>query len=269
MEAESQEAPEEGELVLASIRDITAHGAYVTLDEYDEARGFLHRSEIATGWVRNIERFIRAGQKSVLKVIRLNTSRREIDLSLRQVTGEEKKQKLIAVKQDEKARTIIDVVMSRLKIGYQESEKYRDIILSKYDTIYAAAIDVIEKGDKPLLKLNLPEAYASAFKSVSGEKITIPRVMVKGTLNLTSNLPNGVEVIKEGLTRAEKLDMGKTTVKIGYLGAPRYSILVEADNYKEGEKALQAAVEEIEDFMSPKKGHVTFSRGHTRGRSSG
>src|SRR2546425_12229506 len=83
--------PEPGEIVVCTVREITSHGIYVNLDQYEGTNGFLHVSEISTGWVRNIDRVAKVSQKLVLKVIRVNKARREIDLSLRQVTNEERR----------------------------------------------------------------------------------------------------------------------------------------------------------------------------------
>ena len=93
-EIESQDNPEVGELVLALIKKISSHGVTVNLEEYDNRSGFLHISEVATGWVKNLSRFVTINQKVVLKVIRVDVVRGEVDLSLRQVSGEERKQKL-------------------------------------------------------------------------------------------------------------------------------------------------------------------------------
>ncbi len=114
----SLDIPEEGELVLVTVNQITTYGVYVSLDEYHGMRGFLHRSQIATGRVRHIERFIRVGQKEVLKVIRVNRARKEVDLSLKQVTGQDKKDKLIDVKQREKAKNIIEMVRGKINLSY-------------------------------------------------------------------------------------------------------------------------------------------------------
>ena len=73
--AELKKIPEAGEIVLVTVKEITGHGAYVSLDEYSNMTGFLHIFEIATGWIRNIERYVKPKQKAVLKVIRVDKTR--------------------------------------------------------------------------------------------------------------------------------------------------------------------------------------------------
>ena len=68
MSTEQQELPETGEIVIATITKISDHGAYVTLDEYDKIQGFLHVSEIAPGWVRKVNKYVKEGEKKVLPV---------------------------------------------------------------------------------------------------------------------------------------------------------------------------------------------------------
>jgi len=41
MSTEIQEMPEQGEIVLATVTKVMDHGAYVTLDEYDDIQGIF------------------------------------------------------------------------------------------------------------------------------------------------------------------------------------------------------------------------------------
>ena len=71
---EIQRLPEEREreIIIATVREVTGHAPYLTLDEYNNMTGFVNISEIASGWIRNIERDIRPKQKAALKVMRVN-----------------------------------------------------------------------------------------------------------------------------------------------------------------------------------------------------
>lgn len=251
--------PEKGELVLVTVKQISSHGVYVSLDEYGGMRGFLHRSEVATGRVRHIERFIRMGQKEVLKVIRVNRARLEVDLSLKQVTKQDKKDKLIEVKQNEKARNIFETVRSKLSLNYHDSQRYLSIIEEHFDTTYHALESVARDGGQALSSLDLPSVYVQALEDIVKEKIVLPKVDIKGVLEVTSNLPDGIDVIKDALTAAEQAEAPGVKVAITYVSAPKYRIVVEADDYKAAEKVMKAAVETVQDRMK-KKGMVNFIR---------
>src|SRR5215831_18527052 len=103
-----QDYPEVGEIVVATVTKIMDQGAYVTLDEYNNIQGFLHVSEISTGWIRNVEKFLKVGEKKVLLVKRVDRARSEIDLSLKQISSDQKKKKLLELKRHEKEMTLID-----------------------------------------------------------------------------------------------------------------------------------------------------------------
>src|ERR671910_2375796 len=151
--AEIKRLPEAGDIVLATVKQITGHGAYVILDEYNAMMGFLHISEIATGWIRNIERFVKPKQKAVLKVIRVDKARAEVDLSLKQVSGEERKSKLIEVKKNEKATAFMEMVKVKANLSDKQIDEMEDKILQKYDSIYDFFEAVSKKGVGSIYKI--------------------------------------------------------------------------------------------------------------------
>jgi translation initiation factor 2 subunit 1 len=166
---EIQRLPEEGDIIIATVMQVTGHGAYVTLDEYNNTTGFLHISEIATGWIRNIERYVRPKQKAVLKVIRVNKARGEVDTSLKQVSSEECRLKLIEVKKNEKAATFLDFIKSKLKLTDQQVHEIQDMILQKYDYVYDAFEAVARKGEESIQNINLSPEVKNAVEEEARE----------------------------------------------------------------------------------------------------
>lgn len=262
--AQAQQMPDEGELVIASVNEITAHGVYVSLDEYNKLPAFLHISEIATGWVRDIERYAKPGQKIVLKVIRVNRGRKEIDLSLRQVSGEERKSKLIEVKKTERARTILDGLKVRLNLDDAALRSLQDLILQQYDTIYDGFEDVARRGQKAIQKMSAPLQYAEALESLAHEKIAIPIVEVRGVMDIRVKSPNGIEVIRNALKMGEEVRGQGVQVNVTYLGTPKYRLTIKAENYKVAERALQSSLEKIKGIIEKDKGKFTFTREESR-----
>jgi translation initiation factor 2 subunit 1 len=255
---EVQRLPEEGEIVIATVREVMGHGAYVTLDEYKAMTGFLHISEIATGWIRNIERYVRPKQKAVLKVIRVNRSRGEVDTSLKQVSGEERKSKLIEVKKNEKATAFMDFIKGKLKLTEQQVGEIEEKIMQKYDFVYDAFEAVARKGPDAIENLELAPEIKSAIGEESN-KIQIPQVEVRGIIEISSKRPDGVEIIKNTLTSAES-SKGAARASVTYVGAPRYRIVVTAENFKVAEKTMNNAVEKIRSSIEKHHGTFNFAR---------
>lgn len=255
---EVQRLPDEGEIVIATVREVTGHGAYVTLDEYGGMTGFLHISEIATGWIRNIERYVRPKQKAVLKVIRVNRTRGEVDTSLKQVSGEERKSKLIEVKKNEKATAFMDFIKAKLNLSGQQVSEIEDKILQKYDFVYDAFEAVARKGPEAIQNVDITPEMKAAIEEESN-KIQIPQVEVRGVMQISSKEPDGIETIKSTLSAAES-SKGAAKTSVTYVGAPRYRIVVTAENFKVAEKSMNNTVEKIRGSIEKRRGTFSFSR---------
>ena len=258
MSTEMQELPEQGEIVIATVTKIMDHGAYVTLDEYNAIQGFLHVSEIAPGWIRSVSRYVKPGEKKVLLVKRVNTERSDIDLSLKQVSNDQKKKKLLEVKRFEKGRTLIQNVQEKAKLSEKDVEKLEESLYSKYDSIYDAFVEIARKGSSVISSLKLPKKTISAIEEICS-KIKLPSVEIRGILEITNNSSNGVEVIKKTLMDA--IDSEKdNNVEITYLGAPKYRLAVKAEDFKTAEKSLKPIIAQIQSSIEKKKGTFNFTR---------
>jgi translation initiation factor 2 subunit 1 len=230
----------------------------VSLDEYQELTAFLHVSEIATGWIRNIERYVRPKQKTVLKVIRVDKSRVEVDLSLKQVSREERKSKLIEVKKSEKASAFMHMIKTKTGMSDEKINELQDIVLQKFDYLYDMFEAVAFKGIDSIKSLDIADEVRSAIAEESN-KIQIPSVEIRGIIELNINEPQGVETIKNVLSSAE-LDKNNTSVEISYIAAPRYRIIAKAENYKIAEKTMNNAIEKISNSVGKKVGLFNYLR---------
>ncbi len=258
MSTEVQELPEQGEIVLGTITKIMDHGAYVTLDEYDGLQGFLHISEIAPGWIRSVSRFVKNGEKKVLLVKRVRAERSDIDLSLKQISIDQKKKKLLEVKRHEKGNTLILKVQEKAKLSKSDLTKLEDNFYSKYDSIYDAFMDIARHGISVLDDLKIPKKTLDVINQVSS-KIKLPSVEIRGILEISSHRPDGVEVIKNTLLNFTMGDKGKN-IQITYFGAPKYRLAVIAQEFKSAEKKLKPILEEIQKEIESKKGSFKFTR---------
>lgn len=257
MSTKIQELPEVGEIVIATITKVTDHGAYVNLDEYDKLQGFLHISEVAPGWVRNVTRFIKMGEKKVLLVKKVRRARSEIDLSLKQISKDQKKKKLLDVKRYEKGRTILQDVKQKADLSESKIDELEESIFSKHDSIYEVFVQIAMNGIQVLDDLNLPKKTLQAIEEISS-KIKLPSVVIKGILELACNKSNGVEILRKILLDAK--NDKKNTVSITYLGAPKYRISVTTSDFKSAEKILKPKLEEIQKSIEKQKGTFKFTR---------
>ena len=267
MSTETQELPEIGEIVIATITKVSQHGAYVTLDEYNGIQGFLHVSEIAPGWVRKVTKYVREGEKKVLLIKKVQATRGEIDLSLKQISKEQRKKKLLDVKRFEKEQGILKNIQEKAKLSSKQIESIEDKLLSKYDSVYDAIIDIATKNKEALENLEITEEIKSVIEDISA-KIKLPSVEIRGILELTSNKSNGIEVIRKILLDIVK-ENNNSKIEISYIGAPKYRVSIIAQNFKTAEKILKPILEKIEKDTKKQGGEFKFTREESKKTGGG
>jgi len=253
--AQERDMPVRGEIVLATVSKVMDHGAYVALDEYGDMPGFLHISELAPGWIRSVSKFVRVGEKKVLLVKRVNEERADIDLSLKQVSNDQRKKKLLEVKRYEKGMTLLKSVKERASMSDEEASALEDSLYTMGDSIYDVFMEVARNGTGSLESLKLGKGVLDAI-SESCAKIRLPSVEIRGMLKIRVPTPDGVDTIIKTLQGATKKS---SMASITYLGAPKYRITVSAPDFKAAERELKPILAAIQSKVG-KKGTYEFSR---------
>lgn len=246
--------PEVGDLVVVTIKDVKNFGATVKLEEYKGKEGFIHIAEVATGWVKHIRDYLREGQRTVCKVLNVESARGYVDLSLKRVNQHQKREKISEWKNEQKSEKLLEIVSNQLKktVGECEEEFANDLV-NQYGTLYAAFEDAAAlEGEW------LPEKkgkWKNVFTKIAKDNVVIPYVKIGGYIESYSLAPDGIDLIKETLGTGML-----PGVTIQYAGAPRYRITVTEKDYKSAEDTLKKSIQAILD-SSKKNGVVAeFTR---------
>ena len=250
--------PEEGELVVATVKDVKGFGAFVNLDEYPGKEGFIHIAEVAAGWVKYVRDHVRENQKIVAKVLTVDTNRGHVDLSLKRVNDHQRRETIAAWKNESKAEKLLEILGER--IGKKPEEMLPDFgykLVETYGSLYAsfeaASVDEASLGDE-----GFKGAWVKPFVELAKENIAAPFVHVKGYVELQSFAKDGVSEIREALAAAEETEYEDVEIEVQYVGAPRYRIKVKAPEYKAAEEELQAAAERAMKIITKAGGVGTF-----------
>lgn len=243
-----RDLPEVGDLVVVTIKEVKGFGANVRLEEYPGKSGFIHIAEVATGWVKHIRDYLREGQKTVCKVLNVDTGRGHVDLSLKRVNAHQKREKIASWKNEQKAEKLLEIVAAQLDMKPAQCEKeFAGDLRERYGVLYDAFEDASASEEW------LPEVegnWKEVFQKIAKENVVLPYIKIGGYVEAYTLAPDGVELLKDVLSTAVE-----ENVIIQYSGAPRYRITVTDKDYKSAEDVLKRAVQNIMD-ASKKKGVI-------------
>jgi translation initiation factor 2 subunit 1 len=256
------ELPAENDLVMCTITKVFAHGAFAKLDEYPGKDGFIHISEVASTWIKNIRDFVKEGQKTVAKVLSVDRAKGHIDLSVRRVSEAQRKNKIQEWKRAQKSDKLLEIAATEINKTLDQAYKEAGFALEeKYGDIYTGLEELTISGKSAIKDLNISSEWAEHLIKVANENITLPTVNITGYLDLKCHLPNGIDVIKEALIFARDSDYGEgIRVETRFIKSPRFSVNVTAPEYKEAEETLKLCADRAINRIKELGGEGTFNR---------
>ncbi|MFX1304708.1 MAG: translation initiation factor IF-2 subunit alpha [Promethearchaeota archaeon] len=264
--------PREGEFVVAKVKEIQHQYVYVDLIDYEGldseecARGMIHISEISSRWIKNIRNYVRIGQRIVLRVLRVDTNKGHVDLSLRRVNSAQKENRLKEWKYAVKFENLLQFLTETDGIDITLDKAYELIgfpVLEYFNTYQEAIEGLKENGEELLSKVdNVSDEVKGALLKIIDENVKISTVSISGKIKLSFNSENGVEQIKESLLDALKIIEHKETrnINIHYIAAPFYRLEVVSKDYLDAENILSDALEVIEQNSEKYNGSFEFIR---------
>jgi translation initiation factor 2 subunit 1 len=254
--------PLRNELVVATVREVMGHGAYVSLDEYGDTRAYVHISELSRTWVKNIRVHVREGQRIVAKVLRIDPSKRQIDLSIKRVPEQMKKLKLLEAKRGQTAATLFKMIVDKMpEADRKKADDIIDILETHHELLYYGLEFASTATQKDLTSMGIEENWAKVIRKIASENIIKATVEIKGTAEIAIPGGDGVVHLREALIAGKDNVREKNSSIIIYTeGSPRYAIEVQSEDYKIAERALENALERIETIVERHNGTFAFTR---------
>ncbi|HIH24909.1 TPA: S1 RNA-binding domain-containing protein [Candidatus Woesearchaeota archaeon] len=250
--------PAEDDILLCTVTSVQYNSVFCSLDEYDGKGGMIHISEVTAGRIKNIREYVSEGRKVVCKVLRVDKERGHIDLSLRRVTEGQRRDKNAALKQEQRAENIIDHIAKESK--KDPAAFYAEVapaILEHYEYLYLAFEDIVDDKFK-LTETSLPAALAKKIEDTVRERIKPKSVTIEGVFSISTFAEGGVALVRDALIKGRE---AAAPADVRYLGAGSYKISVTAEEFKDAEKRLKAAVDAVEgSFKKSPATEVKFDR---------
>ena len=259
--SEITSTPEEGELVVVTVKNVKQNGVYVDFDEYPGLEGFIFIGEIASGWVKNIRSFVRDGQRLICKVMRTKKDGSSLELSLKSVSEERRRDRLQEWKNEQRSLQLLKVCGE--KVGWSEAERdsLGEDLVSSFGTLYTA-FEEAAMNETAIIDAGFEGDWITEFIGIAIENIIPPFVEIKGSLNLSINVDNGVDVIRDALISAEQYSSEKDEVSVMcfYDGAPEYRLVLKAPDFKTAEDLWVEVTDSIIKVMEENGGQAATFR---------
>jgi translation initiation factor 2 subunit 1 len=194
--------PEIGDLVVCTVKDIRDFGAVCNLDEYGNKEGYVHISEVSSGWIKYIRDYVREGQRIVCKVLDANPSRGRFDLSLRRVNDHQKREKLKEWKNEQRAEKIL------LNLSVQFPGKFdKNVAVEEMEEKFgslADALDLAAVDPKQFSNELDNNEWVAVIVAYAKENLKPPAAELRGIIKLKNSSGDGIDVIKKALQAGER-----------------------------------------------------------------
>ncbi|MEF8826743.1 MAG: translation initiation factor IF-2 subunit alpha [Halapricum sp.] len=253
--------PEQGELVVGRIDEIEDFGVFVDLLEYEDKRGLCHISEVASGWIKNVRDHVNTDQRVVAKVLDVDKSSQQIDLSLKDVNDHQRKDKIQEWKNERKA----DNWMEQSFGEEIDDEKYAAVgneLLAEFGSMYEGFEQAAIHGAEALEDTDLSDDEIEAIVETARENVSVPYVKVTGYVDLQVFDGDGIDAIKEALQAAEGNGEvpEEVELEVSYVGSPEYRITVQAPDYKTAESQLEESADRAAAVVADHGGEARYHR---------
>lgn len=253
-----KELPQVGEVVVCKVSKILDYGVFVDLLEYEGVSGFVHISQVASSWVKNIRTFVKENQIRAAQVQHIDYDRGQIDLSLTKVSAGAQRSKIDEWKALKRSQKLLEILASEKKAGFDSVWKeVAEPLVQKFGSLPEAFNEIAADSSKAS---EVPEKFRVPLVELLKKNIEVPKRTVKGVVTVYCEKPNGAELIREALVKA-RASVKNASAEINYIGSGRWDLRFTSSDFKIAEKAMGSFEQNIGSLMRAAGGKSEFKAG--------
>jgi len=244
--------PELNELVMCTVKRITPYAAWCNLDEYG-VEGMIHISEAAGKWVHDIRDFLKQDKQYVAKVVRIESDKNLVNLSLKRLSKRDEKEKINSFKRAQQAEKMLEQAGKLMKKDVDQSyEEVGYLLQDKFGELFTA-FEEARKEPSALEKAGVPKKWSDALLPIIEKAIKEKEVVIKADIDLKSYEGDGVQRVRQAVAEIEKAGL-----KVSYISAPKYMAEMTSKDPKEDEKKVIASLDAIASKAKQSKIELSY-----------
>jgi translation initiation factor 2 subunit 1 len=229
------EFPKRNEFLICKVEKIFPYGAEVSIEEYDGLKGFVHLSQVAPRWIKNIRNFLKIGQIKVGRVTSINTLKNQVDISFAVVSDAQQNQKINEWRQTKRVQQLLKILADKTNKDFEDVwDLVVNPILETYDSVYEAFKEIIIYG-KDHVK-NIPEDLKAELHEILSKNIVIHEKKINEIMKIKSEKSDAILKIKDTFKKIPEDE--KVKIETNYMGNGKYAFKFVAADYKTIEKHL-------------------------------
>jgi len=258
--------PEVDDVVMVNVRAIAEMGAYVYLLEYNNIEGMILLSELSRRRIRSINKLIRVGKTEPVVVIRVDKEKGYIDLSKRRVSAEDVEK---CTERFAKAKAVNSILRHVADILKFETDEQLEELYQKtawhFEEKYkskAAAHDVFKQAvvDPSILdECGLEEKTREVLLNNIRRKLTSQAVKIRADIECACYEYEGIDAVKKALLAGLETSTEELPIKINLIAPPLYVMTTSTPEKADGLKALENAIERIQETITTLGGVFTVN----------
>ncbi len=238
--------PRVGEHVIAYITKVSRFGAYCRLLEYNDLEVFLPIREVSSGWIKNIREHVHEGQKVVASILFYDKDKGTIDVSLKRVTQGQAKEKLRAYNLEKRFAGLFAQSVKMAGLSGEKASLVQKALTEfpNYTELMDGAMSGSDSFKSSTLPKKLKDMLIENFEASKKKR----RYVVAYTMRLsTFNTLSGATELRDIISSVKQLG-----IEVNYIGAPRYRLVAEGEDYTKAEEKIKQASQLIQSKL--KKG---------------